>query len=264
MPVSIIPNPARLPEYIGFSAQYHLGWEFNDFMFPALLDSEKEYARLIDFYQSNAMPQVRSLHGAFLDVTVHSDDARIRDVSDLRVNQSIDAARALRCGKVVFHSGVIPNFRDKSYRDNWVRRNTAYWTAKARQYPDIDLLMENMFDMTPELLLRLAEELSGVSRFGICLDYSHAIIFGEGKHSADEFVKTLAPYVRHIHLNDCDLWHDEHLPIGTGLIDWDRFAGLYAERMNGASVLIEVNGLEQQKQSLDFLLELFARHGIAI
>ena len=262
MPVSIIPNPANLPEYIEFSAQYHLGWEFNDFMFSTVLDNKKETARLIDLYQSHGMPQVRSLHGAFLDVTVHSSDARIREVSDLRINQSIEAARALQCGKVIFHTGIIPNFRDKSYRDNWVRKNTAYWTAKTQQYPGVDLLMENMFDMTPDLLRRLAEELNGVSRFGLCLDYSHATIFGGKEHSAEEFVKTLAPYVRHIHLNDCDLRHDNHLPIGCGLIDWERFAELYAEHMRHASILIEVKGLERQKRSLDYLLELFARRGV--
>ena len=264
MPVSVIPDPAKLPECIEFSAQHHLGWEFNDFIYPSVLDNEKETARLIELYHSHDMPRVRSLHVAFLDVTVHSDDPRIRDVSDLRVHQSIQAASALQCGKVIFHTGLIPNFRDKAYRDNWVKKNTACWTAKTRQYPGIDLLMENMFDMAPDLLLRLAQELDGVSGFGICLDYSHATIFGGGQQSADVFVKALAPYVRHIHLNDCDLVHDGHLPIGSGLIDWDRFAGLFAEHMHRASILIEVTGLEGQKRSLDFLLELFARHGITL
>ena len=59
----------------------------------------------------------------------------------------------------------------------------------------MDLQMENMFDMAPDLLLRLAEELSGVSNFGVCLDYSHATIFGKGTYSANEFVMTLAPFV---------------------------------------------------------------------
>ena len=230
MPVSIIPDVTRLPETIEFSAQYHLGWEFNDFMFPTVLDNEDEIARLTDVYQSHDMPRVRSLHGAFLDVTVHSGDARIREVSDLRINQSIAAAQALSCGKVIFHSGSIPNFHDKAYCDDWVKKNAAYWTAKTQQYPGIDLLMENMFDMTPDLLLRLGEELNGVSCFGICLDFAHATVFA----------------------------------IGDGLINWDRFAKLYAEQMKGASMLIEVKELEGQKRSLDFLLELFTRHGITL
>ena len=55
-----------------------------------------------------------------------------------------------------------------------------------------------------------------------------------------------------------------HLPIGDGLIDWERFAEHYAQSMSGASILIEVKGLEKQKRSLDFLLELFSRHGITV
>ena len=49
MPISIIPDVTRLPETIEFSAQYHLGWEFNDFMFPTVLDNEDEIARLTTF-----------------------------------------------------------------------------------------------------------------------------------------------------------------------------------------------------------------------
>ena len=261
--IYIIPDAEKLSECVDFSRKHDLGWEFNDFMLPIVLDDEKKRSFLIEKYRSADMPERLSLHGAFLDVTVHSGDAKIREVSDYRVNQSIDLARTLGCGKVIFHTNIIPNFLDKSYCDDWVCKNADYWIAKARQNPDIEILMENMFDITPDLMSQLAERICEVHNFGICLDYSHASIFGEGENGADLFVDKLAPYVRHIHINDCDLVHDGHLTIGDGLINWERFAEDYAERMSGASILIEVKGLEKQKRSLDFLLELFARHGIS-
>ena len=260
--IYVIPDAEKLPEYVEFSRQYDLGWEFNDFMYPSVLEDEEIKAGIIDKYRSYDMPARLSLHGAFLDVTVHSGDVRIRDISDFRIDQSIEVAKALGCRKVIFHSNIIPNFIDAFYCDDWVSKNAEYWTAKARQNPDIDLLMENMFDMTPDLMARLAEEISDVPNFGLCLDYSHASIFCAGGSSADIFVDKLAPYVKHIHINDCDLMHDGHLPIGDGMVDWERFAEHYSGRMSGASVLIEVKGLERQKRSLEFLTELFARYGI--
>ena len=262
--IYVIPDAERQQEYVVFSRQYGLGWEFNDFMIPSVLDDEEEKARIIGIYRSVDKPAQLNLHGAFLDVTVHSSDSRIREVSDFRIEQSINIARALGCRKVIFHTNTIPNFIDKFYCDDWVRKNAEYWTDKARRNPDVDLLMENMFDMTPELMARLAEEIRDVRNFGLCLDYSHASIFCKCENGADRFVEKLAPYVKHIHINDCDLQHDGHLPIGDGMIDWDRFAEHYAERLSGATILIEVKGLERQKRSLEFLLELFARHGITI
>lgn len=264
MSISIIPEIEDLQACLDFTAQHHLGWEFNDFMYPDILDNQAEMARLIEIYRSGGLPPTRSLHGAFLDIAVHSSDSRIRKVSDERVNESIDAANALACQKVIFHSNFISNYTTQLYLDNWVSKNVKYWTAKSKQYPDVDLLIENMFDMTPYLLQRLAEEMSEVPRFGICLDYAHAEVFGNGTNSCNGFVRSLAPYVRHIHLNDCDLRHDLHLTIGEGMLNWDQFAELYAECMSGASILIEINGLEQQKRSLDFLQELFARRGITL
>ena len=264
MTIYIIPDADKLSECVDFSKQYKLGWEFNDFMLPSVLDDKRKTARIIRKYKSVDMPAQLSTHGAFLDVEVHSMDEEIRKVSDMRIIQSIEVAKKLHCRKVIVHTGTIPNYCDSRYCDDWVLKNTEYWTAKSRRNPDIDILMENMFDMTPELMFRLAEAMEGVPNFGLCLDYAHATVFGEDADGAGEFVGRLKKYVRHIHVNDCDLLHDNHMQIGEGMIDWERFAEHYGESMNGVSILIEVNGLEKQKRSLDYLLELFSRHGITV
>ena len=109
MSISIIPEIEDLQACLDFTAQHHLGWEFNDFMYPDILDNQAEMARLIEIYRSGGLPPTRSLHGAFLDIAVHSSDSRIRKVSDERVNESIDVANALACQKVIFHSNFISN-----------------------------------------------------------------------------------------------------------------------------------------------------------
>lgn len=264
MQIFIIPDLNNIEECCAFSKANNLGWEFNDFMLPNVLDNADQTARIIEKYKSHDLPQIRNTHGAFLDITVSSSDSRIRKASDFRVKQSLELAGKMNCGSVIFHTNFIANFTDKHYTDGWVKQNAEYWRIKIAEYTNINILVENMFDMTPNLLTRLANEMKNVERFGVCLDYAHSVVFGSGKKSPYRFIRALYPYVKHIHLNDCDLKHDLHLAVGDGLIEWDNFADNYLEYMNGVPILFEVRGLEKQKRSLDFLQKLFARRGLII
>ena len=264
MQIFVIPDLNDIEEYCAFTKANGLGWEFNDFMLPNVLDDAEQTARIIGEYKQCDLPQICNTHGAFLDIAVSSSDSRIREASDFRVNQSIDIAGEINCRSVIFHTNFIPNFTDKHYTDGWVEQNAEYWTAKINQYPNINILVENMFDISPDLLSRLADKMKEFERFGVCLDYAHSVVFGRSKKSPDRFVRALYPYIKHIHLNDCDLKHDLHLAVGDGLIEWERFAENYLEYMNDVPILLEVKGLEKQKRSLDFLRELFARRGVII
>lgn len=203
----------------------------------------------------SGMPGYCTLHGAFLDVTVFSDDSLIARASDYRVEQSLTIAKRLGAKGVVFHTNYIANFKTDSYRDSFVKKNAVYWSEKLLKYPDIQIYMENMFDDTPELLVGLAEELKGYKNFGVCFDYAHAHVFG----NPDEiglWVRTLAPYVKHLHINDNDFRQDLHLAVGDGKIDWKLFKNFYENFFPDATVLIEVNSMEKIRKSLDFLESL--------
>ena len=90
---------------------------------------------------------------------------------------------------------------------------------------------------------------------GICFDYAHAHVFGDENH-IEEWVKTLAPYIRHVHINDNHCKTDEHLAIGDGNIDWRRFL-LYREKyFPEATILLEVKGMDKIKKSMEYLKSL--------
>ena len=112
-----------------------------------------------------------------------------------------------------------------------------------------------MFDTDCKPLARLGEKMKAYPNFGICLDYAHAQTFGDEK-DIDTWVKTLAPYVKHIHINDNDFDKDSHLALGDGSIDWKKFKSYYEEFLKGASVLLEVTGIEKTRQSLEYIINL--------
>lgn len=249
----LIPDPLHLRDSLALAEEYGARFEYNDFFAPALLDDADACAARVRLYR--ALERDRSgdtLHGAFYDVTVHSDDPQIRRVSEERVLQSLSIARALGVRGAVFHSGTIPNFSSEVYESAWLQRNAAFWRRAAEAYPELEILVENMFDMRPDLLLALADELDDLPRFGICLDWSHAAIFG-GAGSAERWAAQLAPHIRHLHINDHDGRQDLHEAVGRGVTDWTVYDRAARELPNEPSVLVEVAAPEGQRASLEFM-----------
>lgn len=249
--ISIIPKRDNIEESLRLSKEYNANFEYNDFFLPFVLDDEDKKEELINFYKS--LPRDRSndtLHGAFLDVTLHSSDARIREVSELRVRQSMDIAKKLGIRGVVFHTNMIANFKDAVYMDNWVKTNAAFYKKILDEYQGIYVFVENMFDFDPDMLAALAEELKEEPYFGVCLDYAHATI---SKVPAKEWIKVLKPYIKHMHINDNDLKDDQHKALGKGDINYQKFSNLMNENNMEVSVLVEVSKIEDQIVSLEYM-----------
>lgn len=249
--VYIIPKRENMEESMRLSKEYGAYFEYNDFFIPAILDDEEKKKELIAYYKS--LPRDRSndtMHGAFLDVTLHSSDARIREVSELRVRQSMEIAKELEIRGVVFHTNMIANFKDSFYMSNWVKTNAAFYRKILAEYPGIYVFVENMFDFDYDMLLELAKELKDESYFGVCLDYAHATI---SKVDAREWFKVLKPYMKHMHINDNDLRDDQHKALGKGNIDYKEFTRLMEEYKMEVSVLVEVSKVEDQRSSLEYM-----------
>lgn len=248
----IIPQLENIGESLSFAEEYGFGFEYNDFFSPDILDDEKKLEEIVRQYRSVGLPERCTMHGAFLDVLIFSEDGMIREYSEKRVFQSIEAAKTIGAEAVVFHTNHNPLLTAESYRKNWLDRNERFWRDVLEKNPDISVYMENMFDDSPYMLARLSEKLSDRKNFGVCFDYAHALSFGSNT-PIDVWVKSLAPYVRHLHINDNNLKDDLHLAVGSGMIDWGKFAEYYSEYFGSCTVLIETAGIEAQKSSAKFL-----------
>ena len=84
----IVSREDRLEEYLELAKLYNAGFEINDFFNPQLLDDIERQQAVIERYQAAGLPEGSTMHGAFLDVTVFSNDPKIREVSELRIRQS--------------------------------------------------------------------------------------------------------------------------------------------------------------------------------
>ena len=67
--------------------------------------------------------------------------------------------------------------------------------------------------------------------------------------------KKLAPYIKHVHINDNDKLKDRHWALGKGSIDYGEFLDYYNKNFPEATVLIEVKGIDKIRESLNYLIE---------
>lgn len=251
--LGIIPDFEKIDIYEELTADYALGYEYNDFYVPQLLDNTGALRDRIDMYKQLKRPEGRdTLHGAFYDVVPFSWDSGIRKHSLYRMQQSVEIAEELGCRAVVFHTGIVPAFcHNGKYYRNWLETTGNTVRMLIEQSSQVEIYIENMFDDSPLYLAQLAETLKDVSRFGVCLDIAHMMLV---TRKPEEWFRILSSYIRHFHLNDNHLKTDEHLALGQGDICWEHIFELMRRyQLEEASKLIEVNGINKVRSSLEYL-----------
>lgn len=247
----LIPNMKHIEQSVALAEQYHCAFEYNDFFHPEILEHKDKCKEIINFYKTYRSDFSQdTMHGAFFDITLHSSDPRIREVSEMRIRQSMDIAADLGLKAVIFHTGRIHGFRQSQYIENWIQKNEAFFRKILEEYSRQEVYIENMFDEAPDILKNLAERMADQNRFGVCLDYAHAAVFGT---ELSQWVQQLAPYIKHIHVNDNYLGDDDHLTMGAGYINWEQFTRQMKNNKIGAPVLIEVHSTKAQENSLRFM-----------
>lgn len=249
--LEIIPIKAQIQDSLELAGKYHAAFEYNDFFSPDILDQPALIDERISFYlKLNRDRSQDTLHGVFLDITVHSSDSLIRKISSKRIHQSMEIASALGVKAVIFHTNFIANFHDRVYMDNWLTSNKSYFQSLSCEYPQLQIYMENMFDLTPELFTAFGQTVRDIPNLHLCLDVAHAAL---SNVSVKDWITSCAPYVRHLHINDNDGVSDLHHAVGQGIINWYEFDQTLRFSQIEPSVLVETNSIEKQRLSLEFM-----------
>lgn len=246
----IVSFEKTLEEHAKIAQKYHVAFEINDFYDPDVLDSPERIDEIIARYNQIGVPAGSTMHGAFFDVILHSRDAAVRENARKRMRQSMDIAHRMALKGVVFHTNYQPGVVGEDYVKSVIDRNVEFLGELLEAYPSVNIYLENMFDDTPRVLVEISKRLQVYPNYGVCFDYGHAFVYGTDIRN---WVEELAPYTRHLHINDNDLKRDLHLALGAGSIDWEEFNGFYRQYFSRCSVLVEIYGVEQQKESLKFL-----------
>ena len=78
-------------------------------------------------------------------------------------------------------------------------------------------------------------------KLGLCFYLSHsALTFNHLGLCLDEFLNTVAPFIKHIHMGDASGVNGEGLQIGEGDIDMDVVCGTLSKLSNDISFIPEI------------------------
>lgn len=252
--VLIVAREQDIESYKAIAEEYNVGFEVNDFYNPEVLENEDEMNRLVEFYQREGLPKGSTMHGAFFDIVVFSHDLRIREISELRMEQSMKIAVRIGVKGVVFHTNISPVLSSMEYDQRAIEMTVEYLECLLKRYPDTEIYLENMFDADPDILAAISERLCIYENYGVCFDYAHASI---SSTPIQTWVEALAPYIKHIHINDNNLKRDQHLALGDGKIDWQQFMEYRKKYFDNCSLVIETTLPENQRRSLKYLEQNF-------
>ncbi|MCR5154996.1 MAG: sugar phosphate isomerase/epimerase [Lachnospiraceae bacterium] len=250
----IVPDYEDRVRSAELAAEYHTAFEYDDFFIPAVYENKEEVKKRIKEYEKLGRDTSRdTLHGCFLDTVVSSDDSTIRDHSQALFTQSMEIAKELGVKGVVFHTGLIKGLDTDSYINTWLTRQADFFEKLAAKFPMLDIYMENSMESSPKYIMMLYEKLKHVDNFALCLDWAHASL---QETPFEEWTKAMGTNIRHMHINDNDGFADIHAVVGTGVIDWKKFDTLTGYLEDKASVLLELNGVDRQRESLEYLAKV--------
>ena len=154
----VIPNLNEIDKWNELALKLDLGYEYNDFFTPCLLDDQERLNNIIKNYEVLGRNN-DTLHGVFFDINFASVDSKIKDISIKRAKTSLDIASKLNCKAVIFHTNYQTWIKNNNYKISWIENSKAVYKELLDEFPNIDIYVENMFDDDPYLLKELASSL---------------------------------------------------------------------------------------------------------
>ncbi|PWB63675.1 MAG: hypothetical protein C3F14_07845 [Deltaproteobacteria bacterium] len=158
-----------------------------------------------------------TFHAPFEDLWPGARDEEARRLAVRRLKQAIALAPAFRPKGIVIHGGYYGWIFDFD-PGKWIEpaRRTFGDLLEDAEKKGVDLFLENVFDESPDPLLRLRNAL-GSKRLGFCFDAGHATLFSD--LPVHKWLEAFGADLRELHLHDNRGRRDDHLPVGEGTIN---------------------------------------------
>lgn len=254
---------------IGLSMLYCLSEPF-DKMVKRLNKVETRYVEVLDegFHALNkkrvtTLNQIAkshsieyTVHAPFADINIASPSKPILTASFKRLKESMAYANALNAKLWIFHpgnrTGISMFYPGEDWKQNIKGILELHETAETY---GLNIAIENLPEKygflmkQPEDFTKFYKETS-LNNVGIALDVGHANLEAQ----TESFLRKIPDKIVHMHVSDNTGENDQHLGIGYGKINWQRFAETLRGIAYDKTVMVE--STEHVKESLQKLKKL--------
>jgi sugar phosphate isomerase/epimerase len=218
--------------------------------------SKKRVAKLNAIAKSKGIRY--TVHAPFADINIASPSKPMLNASIKRLEQSMAYANALNALLWVFHPGVKTGISMFYPGEDWKQNIEGIRELhKTAEEYGLNVAIENLPEKygflmkQPEDFQKFYKE-TGLNDVGIALDVGHANLEGQ----TESFLRKLPDKIVHMHVSDNMGENDQHLGVGYGKINWQRFAETLREIAYDKTVMIE--SVEHVEESLQKLKQLLA------
>lgn len=211
----------KISEYIGVIRKERLNLEI--YISAAVLDNITKDDVITLKKRLDFNPSV-SIHAPFIDLSPAAIDSLVRKVTMERFSHVLSLSEILHARAIVFHSGY-EKWKYALHVNLWLEKSLITWHEINKRAYDagIKVAIENIFEEEPSNLKLLMENMSS-DNFGVCFDTGHFNLFS--KVPIETWMDSLNPYIVELHLHDNDRTSDQHLPVGDGTFDFQKFFSL--------------------------------------
>jgi sugar phosphate isomerase/epimerase len=259
------------PIKIGLSMLYCLGGPFNK-MVRRLATVDTPYIEVVDdglqaldkkrviiLKEAGKLRGIKyTVHAPFADINIASPSKPMLTATLKRLKESMAYANALNAKLWVFHPGNKTGISMFYPGEDWKQNSESiHELRKTADEYGLNIAIENLpekygFIMkTPEDFQKFYKE-TGLKDVGIVLDVGHANLEGQ----TESFLRKLPDKIVHMHVSDNMGENDQHLGVGYGKINWQKFAETLREIAYDKMVMVE--SAEHVKESLQKLRQLLA------
>jgi sugar phosphate isomerase/epimerase len=189
-----------------------------------------------------------TIHAPFMDLNPGSFERLLRETTQRRFDQVLDAAEILRPEVMVFHPG-FDRWRYGEATELWLEHSVAVWQSvlvRARSIGTV-IAVENIFEEEPGTLQALFAAVND-PLLRHCFDVGHWNLFK--KVGMEQWFEALGARIAEVHIHDNGGTRDEHAPPGEGAIDFELFFRLMERYAPEAAYTIEAHSREHLEQSL--------------
>jgi sugar phosphate isomerase/epimerase len=193
-----------------------------------------------------------TLHGPFIDLNSGSLDPAIRRITRQRMEQLLELVPLFKPLTVICHAGYDTR-RYSYFKEDWSHYSIEFWSWMADQLAPhgARLMLENVYEDGPDDILFLFKNLKS-QRVGFCLDTGHSSAFGQS--NLETWLKRMDPYLGQLHLHDNNGKEDEHLAIGSGIINFGKlFEYIRTSKKSSPIITLEPHEERALWPSLEYL-----------
>ena len=179
--------------------------------------SRKDFSEIVSILKQEGL--LITLHGPFYDLVPGGMDKKILKATRERLKEVFDLIPVFEPLSIVCHTG----FEGKRYHeveDEWLDNAIETWAPLIKNLngTQTNLMIENVYEKTPKMLLKLLHGLN-TENVGFCFDAGHMNVFSDT--NMEGWLTALGPFLKQLHLHDNLGIKDDHLAIGKGKIDFE-------------------------------------------